>query len=91
MSRGEFERIAARSEVSSPDDFWRPELSCPLLDGAVCSVYVVRPLICRLWGLVPSMRCHFGCEPERWLTDAQAAQFMRRVEAVAGVPAGVTD
>lgn len=38
--------------------------TCPLLspEGA-CAVHSVRPLICRLWGVVndPLMRCPFGC------------------------------
>lgn len=41
------------------------KLRCPALGMfGTCTVYEVRPLICRLWGLVPSMRCNFGCMPE---------------------------
>ena len=41
---------------------------CPKLtrDGA-CGIYDVRPAVCMLWGVVPSMPCPWGCQPERWL------------------------
>ncbi len=38
--------------------------TCPLLSPTgACSVHDVRPLICRLWGVVddPFMRCPYGC------------------------------
>lgn len=49
---------------------------CALLrrDGA-CSVYVDRPLICRLWGVVETMPCPFGCRPERWLSEQEALEL----------------
>src|SRR5713101_889429 len=52
--------------------------TCPLLRGNTCSASKVRPMICRLWGLLPSMSCPFGCEPERWLTEAKGDQFLPR-------------
>lgn len=37
---------------------------CPALsDDNRCTVYVQRPLICRLWGAVESMPCTYGCQP----------------------------
>lgn len=42
-----------------------------------CLVYADRPLICRLWGMVPSMRCPYGCEPTGgMLTEEQGQTFM---------------
>jgi Fe-S-cluster containining protein len=50
-----------------------------------CSVYEARPMICRLWGMVPAMRCNYGCQPEGgWLTDRQAYEFLARVAELAG-------
>lgn len=49
-------------------------LRCGYLESGtnLCSIYSMRPLICRLWGAVnmAQMRCPHGCEPEggRWLT-----------------------
>ena len=50
------------------------DLVCPYYERAsgLCGVYDVRPLICRLWGTVESLRRPHGCEPERWLTSAEA-------------------
>lgn len=56
-------------------------LTCPLLtDEKRCSAYSVRPLICRLWGLVKEMKCPHGCEPTRWLPDAEARQIINEME-----------
>lgn len=59
---------------------------CPALTMLrQCSIYEVRPTICRLWGMVPAMRCNYGCTPEGgWLTDAQAYEFLARVAELGG-------
>lgn len=61
--------------------------SCTMLrpDGT-CRAYEIRPMICRLWGLMESMRCPYGCKPERWLTDAEAFMFLSRADAIGGSP-----
>lgn len=47
-----------------------------------CSVYPDRPLLCRLWGVVESMPCPWGCTPARVLSDAEGHVLLRRMEAV---------
>lgn len=38
--------------------------ACPALDATGdCTVYDVRPLICRMWGAIDPMPCPYGCEP----------------------------
>ena len=60
-------------------------LACPVLnDAGRCSAYAVRPLICRLWGMVESLKCPHGCEPSRWLTDDEAAGLLAAMNAVGG-------
>lgn len=82
MTAGEWERII-RYKGHVPR--LRDEMTCPMLSPTgKCTVYTVRPYICRLWGAVPEMRCPFGCEPERWLTRAEAQGIFDRVMAVAG-------
>jgi hypothetical protein len=56
---------------------------CPLLtaDGR-CSVYPIRPLICRLWGLVQAMRCPFGCTPERWVSPRESFKLLSRADQI---------
>lgn len=65
---------------NNPPDTWK----CSLLKDGKCSIYAVRPLICRLFGLVKKMRCPFGCEPERWLTDEEAKLFLTRAKYYEG-------
>lgn len=42
--------------------------TCVFLKERRCSIYAIRPLLCRLYGLVEAMPCAFGCTPERQLT-----------------------
>jgi Fe-S-cluster containining protein len=52
-------------------------LTCPLLDmNNMCTIYDIRPMICRIFGLVKKMRCPHGCKPTKWLNDRQAAHFI---------------
>lgn len=62
-------------------------LTCSMLTAAgACSVYGVRPLICRLWGTVdiPTMRCQLGCRPTRWLTEEESRELLREMEEATG-------
>lgn len=41
--------------------------TCPYLTPSGCSIYPVRPLICRLYGTAEDYRCRIGVEPMAWL------------------------
>jgi len=58
----------------------RDERTCPMLRRGGCAVYTVRPLICRLYGLVERMRCPFGCVPERWVSDDEARTLLEAAQ-----------
>ncbi len=61
-----------------PQSFEDPKLRCPYLTGeAKCSIYEARPLICRLWGMTPTMTCPYGCKPEVTLTDELAKGLLQ--------------
>lgn len=75
MSRLEWARIVQRLGHAPQGD---ESLVCPMLVRGSCRVYTIRPIMCRLWGLVQAMACPFGCVPERWLTDKEASRFIRR-------------
>lgn len=83
MFAGEWERVkrsAGRAPRLAPGS-----LTCPLLSPAGrCTVYSVRPYICRLWGTTPQLACPFGCRPERWLSSSDALGIFKRIEAIAG-------
>lgn len=61
-------------------------LTCPMLSEHRCTVYDIRPTICRLWGLVDdeTMRCPHGCVPDRWLTREEGYAFLRRAREISG-------
>ncbi len=56
---------------------------CPCLgsDGN-CTVYEVRPFICRLFGAVEGMLCPEGCVPERVLTREEAAVLIGQLHKI---------
>ena len=59
-------------------------LACTFLSGmgGNCTVYALRPLICRLWGVTQGMQCPHGCLPERLLTNHEARALLRRAAAL---------
>ena len=77
MSRIEWSRITNRLGYTPAGD---ETLICPMLSGNHCNVYAIRPLICRLWGLTPKMRCPWGCEPERWLSEPETRELLAEME-----------
>lgn len=51
---------------------------CPALVDSKCTVYAVRPTICRLWGAVEDMPCPWGCVPAAGrLTHEQSKRLLR--------------
>lgn len=61
-------------------------ITCPMLDDeGRCEVYAQRPLICRLWGVTEEMECPHGCEPERYLTPAEADELIDEINELSGV------
>jgi uncharacterized protein len=51
---------------------------CPALVDGRCTVYDIRPLICRIWGAVRRLQCEHGCEPDRWLSDLESRALINR-------------
>lgn len=70
-SRREHERIIETSGVRIPTMMEFVEIDragemivCPALGpDNRCTVYDVRPMICRLWGATVPMPCPYGCKP----------------------------
>jgi uncharacterized protein len=70
MGRTEWQRIKNRLGREPKAGLGEP---CPMLTPKKeCRVYDIRPYICRLYGLVEKLKCPFGCEPGRWMTDEEA-------------------
>lgn len=53
-------------------------LTCPYAVNGRCEIYDKRPLICRLFGAVDvdTLRCPYGCGPEKPLTKEDADKIM---------------
>lgn len=65
----------------------KPGWRCPALVDGQCSVYRVRPMICRLWGASEDMPCEHGCRPVHGslLTSAQTIALLDAAQC-AGTP-----
>lgn len=87
MTPPEWDRIEERRGAPIPP-YGPIENYCPLLtDSGECSVYPVRPLICRIWGVTRRLQCPHGCQPSRWLTDEEIHRLLHDLWAVTGMAA----
>ncbi len=88
MTRVEQQRMAVRQGKTLP--LLSKARRCPMLGMfGQCTVYDDRPLICRLWGVVPSMQCNFGCVPEGGLLSERAGHLLiARAMEISGDHAG---
>lgn len=60
--------------------------SCPALDAeGRCSVYELRPLVCRLYGAAERLECEHGCRPaDGLLPAARARELIALVDDAGG-------
>lgn len=66
-------------------DFDKETWKCNMLSKTgYCTVYSVRPLICRIWGATEKLPCPFGCEPERMLSAKEALDLFAELEELTG-------
>lgn len=82
MTTVEFRRILESTEIVPSID---GQGTCLLLVDGKCSVYEVRPTICRLWGITRGMECPFGCIPTpRYLTREEGFKILGKVDKATG-------
>ena len=90
ISPGERTRIRREAgiEIPPPDEMKRDGCStCPALKDRKCTVYAIRPTICRLWGIDETIRCPLGCEPVGgWISRQESVHFSLRSYQIAGWP-----
>ena len=54
--------------------------ACPYLsDQGRCTIYALRPLMCRLWGMAEGMECPHGCKPDRPLPREEALRLLAKL------------
>jgi len=56
--------------------------SCPALKDKRCSIYNVRPAICRLYGVAEGLECPFGCKPKKTISRAEVNILLKEIEAL---------
>ncbi len=55
--------------------------TCSLLVDGKCSVYEVRPAICRMFGVAQGMECPFGCLPNpKYLNPEEGRRFLFQID-----------
>jgi hypothetical protein len=67
----------------------RRDEPCPALTFlGTCSIYAVRPMICRLWGTSVAMPCPHGCQPDgaRPLNDIETLDLLLTSLEIGGHP-----
>lgn len=82
MSAAELERI---ERVRGPFGEYPEDGTCPMLTADQrCSVYELRPLVCRLWGMSEQMPCAWGCTPSRFVSRQETRELMEQSEKIGG-------
>lgn len=66
---------------ASADTYWCEALT----SGKRCAIYELRPVICRLWGVMESLPCPYGCIPDGgWLPDIEGHRLIARAWIIGG-------
>lgn len=65
----------------------RGHYTCPALVGEQCTVYEVRPMICRLWGAWEPLPCPYGCRPAggKLLSAAEGLALLDAAQCAGGI------
>ncbi len=56
-------------------------IRCPMLNMEnKCNIYEDRPFVCRIYGVSKMLPCEYGCEPEEWISQMDAAKLKHEIE-----------
>ncbi len=55
---------------------------CKMLKGGRCTIYRVRPAICRMYGVAKGLECEFGCVPNRYLSRDEVNAIFEEIGAL---------
>lgn len=65
------------------------DLMCKYLtEDKKCSIYDVRPMMCRVWGAAEMLPCVYGCQPERFMTPMETFLLLEEIGRLSGESAG---
>lgn len=70
--------------VEENDQGMITDVKCSLLrPDNTCAVYAIRPMICRLWGIVDALKCPWGCKPDPdWIGYREGQLFLLSAEEI---------
>lgn len=68
FSRWEWDRVVDKRKAL--------DLSCPYISEEGCAIYSQRPIMCRLFGAVPEMKCLHGCTPLKMLSSEKGRKLL---------------
>jgi Fe-S-cluster containining protein len=89
MERARGRRLEAPEIRTEIDGHIEACHECSMMDDGRCSVYDIRPMICRLWGMTELLPCPYGCIPEGGrLSVREGSAFLADAYAIAGWPPG---
>jgi len=54
-----------------------------------CTIYAIRPFICRAFGVARDLRCEHGCVPDKILPEGEIENIMARIEQLSRHVTGV--
>lgn len=70
FSRWEWEQIKDQKLATG--------VHCPYASENGCEIYEQRPIICRLMGTVPKLKCLHGCGPKKMLSKKKELEIMKK-------------
>jgi len=76
-TRVEDERIREYLRVQGREPLPTQGTTCPYVCQHGCTIYPVRPLICRLYGTSPNYQCIMGVRPVRLLHEDEEAEIFQ--------------
>lgn len=53
---------------------------CGALKNNRCTMYDIRPAICRVYGVAQGLDCGFGCKPKQIMSRDKAHEIFRKIE-----------
>lgn len=81
MGKNPFNPIVASRKLQSLTDTTKIP-TCQALSEGRCSIYTIRPAICRIYGVAQGLDCHFGCKADKTMTKDEAYALIREIEAL---------
>lgn len=78
-AKAEWQNITNWLKAHGRRERYAQGLDCPYIRENKCSIYEVRPIICRLFGVTEKLACPCGRGPAKMLSDDKARELIHAV------------